>query len=241
MKYNHSNIFFRTLNWVFRNISIKSKFHFFGILLKKDLRSDLPVVNSAHITFRQANEDDIGYIGSHPESLEYEAYKKRILNGHVCFCAIRDERVICYVWISFKTCGILFGTENEVEVMRLSDKQAYSYDLYAYKKNRKNNCASFLHDYTSIELKKMGKNERLSLIGPSFIASLKIAFKRGFVPQQMVYIYGFKGYKIVLRGTQRNNNKLRCWKRYFEEMYGNKILLLFFLFRIETITIGLIN
>jgi hypothetical protein len=186
----------------------------------KDLRNVLPTVESNRYTIRQANPDDIKYIGAHPESLDYGVYKYRLSEGHKCYCAVSENEVMSYNWISFNKCGISFGTEREVKFLQLKYNQAYSYDLYTYKKFRKKHVASQLKYYTDLDLQRKGKTELFSLVGPSFIASMKLALRRGFVPQRIIYIYGINKFKKVIVGTSKSLKKLHQWEKWFEKTYG---------------------
>ena len=107
--YPHTNIVLRGLNFIFRKIPC-NKLHYCGILMKKDMTSNLPSVKPTDYSFRQANLQDIRYISEQPESLNYEVYKDRLSKGHICYCAYNQDEVMCYVWFSFNTCGLFFGT-----------------------------------------------------------------------------------------------------------------------------------
>ena len=187
--------------------------------MKKDMTSNLPSVKPTDYSFRQANLQDIRYISEQPESLNYEVYKDRLSKGHICYCAYNQDEVMCYVWFSFNTCGLFFGTANEVKFLPLSSNQVYSYNLYTYNKFRKKGIASQLHRYCNLSLRAKGITERCSIIGPSFIASMKISLSNGFVPQRMVYVFGIKKYKKVFIGPQKASSDLHRWKKWFENKY----------------------
>lgn len=74
---------------------------------------------------------------------------------------------------------------------------------------------SHLPGFTNYTLRNEGDEERLSLIGPSFIASLKIALKREFVPLYMADIYGYKRYKAAIIWDTENSKRLRKWIKSF--------------------------
>lgn len=198
------------------------KLRFVGIMLKKDLRNSLFTIEIDGYEYKEAEENEIKYIGSHKESLNYEVYKYRLSKGHICFCAKLQNEVMCYIWISPKICGLFFGTENELEILDLNDNQVYSYDLYTYKKYRNIGIASKLQNFTSNSLIKRGVTERVNIISPSNIASMKIALRAGFEPQRVIYIFGIKKYKKVFLGTKNKSNRLKHWKKMFENSQGVK-------------------
>lgn len=127
---------------------------------------------------------------------------------------------MCYVWFSFKTCGLFFGTQNEVQFLPLKHFQAYSYNLYTYKKFRQKGIASQLHKFCNIYLKNKGIKERLCVIGPSFVGSMKISLSNGFEPKRMVFVYGYKNIIKVFLGSDNHVAKLNLWKNWFKATYG---------------------
>ena len=179
-KYPHSTFFFRCLNFIFRNLLKDQAFYYSGILLKKDLSCDLPLLETNGYKFMQADVNDIRSICEHPESPDFEVYKDRLLRNHVCYCAKDNNEVMCYVWLCFDTCGLFFGTDKEVQFLPLASNQVYSYNLYTFNNHRHKGIASQLHNYCNISLKSKGITERLVIIGPSFIGSMKISLRNGF-------------------------------------------------------------
>jgi GNAT superfamily N-acetyltransferase len=218
--YPHSNMLHRGINLIFRKIPKQHKLHFMGVMLKKDLLVNNICVDPKGFDLKQAEVDEIKYIGEHPESLNYEVYKYRHIKGHICYCAKNQNEVMCYIWISPKVSGLFFGTENEVEILKLKDYQAYSYDLYTYEKYRHKGIASQIQNYTNLSLQKRGITERFNIIGPSFIASMKISLRAGFEPHRMVYVYGIKNFRKVFLGTTKSTNRLHEWKNAFKEAYN---------------------
>jgi hypothetical protein len=219
MIYPYSNMFFKVISFIFRRIPKKYKLQFMGILLQKNLHSPLLPVKAEGYELKEAEEKDIRYLGNHEETLDYDIYKYRHLKGHLCFCAKKNNEVICYVWISPKVCGLFFGTEKEIEILPLKSNQVFSYDLYTYKKYRHKGIASQVQNFTNKSLTQKGVTERLSIISPSNISSMKIQLRAGFEPLRMIYLFGIKKYKKVFLGTTKKSNKLEQWKKAFENAY----------------------
>lgn len=222
--YPKSNLLFKSLNYIFRAVPKDHKLQFMGIMLKKNLMNPLLQVKADGYGLKIADENELKYIGAHPESYNFAVYKYRFSKGHICFCAKNDNEVMCYIWVSPNVCGLFFGTENEIEILGLKPYQAYSYDLYTYNKYRHKGIASQLQNFTNLSLKESGITERFNIIGPSFVASMKISLRAGFEPQRIVYVYGINNYRKVFLGTTKKSNKLSEWKKKFEDAYGvNKI------------------
>jgi len=212
----------RCLNGLLRRFPARSKFQFTGLLLKKELRRELPELKVEGYEFGIADINDIKLISAQSESREYKVYRSRLSKGHFCLWAKNQNNIMSYVWVALNTCGIMFGTENETSFFALGDTQACAYDLYTYRKYRNKGIATQFMIFISHFLRSKGITQLYSLVVPGNMTSMIIFLRHDYEPQQLIHVFGMRLYKKVFLERPRDVNEFKEWQERYIKAHQRK-------------------
>jgi hypothetical protein len=148
------------------------------------------------LTFFVLGDDDIRRLAKHEEARNKIDYFDRVRNGDICYGLSRDGELLTYNWIRFNRCCVFCSYAWELGFLPLSETQAFTYDFYTYKAQRKNGYGTLLKEHLLAELNSKGIDEVFSIVYRSNYASLSIHFRLDYEVR-----YLFNGYQLLDRSS----------------------------------------
>ena len=122
-----------------------------------------------------------------------------------------------YRWFKLDTgcimCG--FGTNMEISFFPLKPDQAFSYDLYTYRKYRGHGVATMLNNLLYHALREEGIKEVLALVSLANHAALRLNSRLGAQPQRLVYSYRIRSWSKTFLGPE-GDRRLIEWMQQFK-------------------------
>jgi len=103
----------------------------------------------------------------------------------------------------------------EIPLFPLRPGQAYSYDLFTYRKYRGRGIATMLKKLLYQALREEGINEVLSLVSLDNHASLRPQMRFGAQPQRLVYNYRVRSWSRTFFGPV-GDGRLTEWMQQFK-------------------------
>jgi len=103
----------------------------------------------------------------------------------------------------------------EITPFPLKPGQAFSYDLYTYRKYRGQGVATMLNNLLNRALREEGIKEVLALVSLANHAALRLNLRLGAQPQRLVYSYRIRGWSKAFLGPE-GDTKLIEWMQQFK-------------------------
>jgi hypothetical protein len=148
------------------------------ILLERSLAEPIKeVVPKIQVLIRQGTENDLDKFKGIVSKKDYKRFQQRFQKGRICFVALDGEKVAAYSWISFNE----FDTNKRKE-MKLSEKEAYLFDIFVVPEYRNNRLQTALDTVRLNYAKSQGFAIAVTLIIATNTYSLKSANTSGFKP-----------------------------------------------------------
>jgi ribosomal protein S18 acetylase RimI-like enzyme len=188
-----------------------------SILLKTSIGDSGPVKLPEPYTWTWAGPDEIDFLDRHPEATSPTAYARRAARGDRCLCIKQGPEVVCYRWVTLRNgcalCG--FGPNMEFTFFPLKPGQAFTYDLFTYRKYRGRGIATMLNNLLYHILRKEGITEVFGLVSPVNRAALRVHLRLGAQPQRMVYNYRIRSWSKTFLGPE-GDRRLIEWMQQFK-------------------------
>ena len=164
-----------------------------------------------------AGPEEINYLDRHPEATSPTAYARRAARGDRCLCIKQGGEIVGYRWFKLGTGCVLcgFGPDMEITLFPLKPEQAFSYDLYTYRKYRGQGVATLLNNLLYQALREEGIKEVLALVSPTNHAALRLNLRLGAQPQRLVYSYRIRSWSKTFLGPE-GDTRLTEWTQQFK-------------------------
>lgn len=208
---------FIAMNLVVRLLPTGWKYWGNSVLLKTPIGDSGPVSLPEPYTWAWAGPEEIDFLDRHPEATSPTAYARRAARGDRCLCIKQGTEIVGYRWVSLGICCVLcgFGPDMEISLFPLRPGQAYSYDLFTYRKYRGRGIATMLMKLLFRALQEEGVREVLSCVSTDNHVSLRLQMRLGAQPQRMAYNYRIRSWSKTFLG-QEGDRKLTEWMQQFK-------------------------
>jgi len=208
---------FLAMNLVVRLIPTGWKYCGNSVLLKTPIGDSGPVSLPEPYTWTWAGPEEVDFLDRHPEATSSTAYARRAARGDRCLCIKQGSEVVGYRWFKLGTGCILcgFGPDMEITLFPLKPGQAFSYDIYTYRKYRGQGVATMLNKLLYHALREEGIKEVLASVSLANHAALRLNLRLGAQPQHLVYSYRIRGWSKVFLGPE-GDRRLIEWMQQFK-------------------------
>jgi len=208
---------FLAMNFAVRLMPTGWKYWGNSILLKTSIGDSGPISVPEPYSWTWAGPEEIKLLDRHPEATSPTAYARRAARGDRCLCIKQGSEVVGYRWFKLGTGCILcgFGPDMEITLFPLKPGQAFSYDLFIYRKYRGQGIATLLNNLLYHVLREEDIKEVLALVSPANHAALRLNLRLGAQPQRLVYTYRIRGWSKVFLGPE-GDRRLIEWVQQFK-------------------------
>ena len=205
------------MNFAVRLMPISWKYWGNSILLKTSIGDSGPISVPEPYKWTWAGPEEINFLDRHSEATSPTAYARRAARGDRCLCIKQGGEIVGYRWLKLGTGCILcgFGTNMEITLFPLKPGQAFSYDLYTYRKYRGQGVATMLNNLLYHVLREEGLKEVLALVSLANHAALRLNLRFGAQPQRLVYSYRIRGWSKAFLGPE-GDTRLAEWTQQFK-------------------------
>ena len=164
----------------------------------------------------------IKQIMQHQDALPKAVYRQRIAQGDSCFILLNKKRVVAYNWVSYSKCAVYRGFKKEIEFLTLNSNQAFTYDFYTYKNDRKKGYGSIIKQFLLEYSAQNGVREMLTCVDQDNHASLAVHINIGYKPIAVIYLARIMNWTISFQSSNTELNKIKKWFEQYMQLKNNK-------------------